>query len=171
MQSRESQIAECAQRAIAEKVFPGCVVGIVTADGKRSVFSFGNFTYDEGAPLVQQNTIYDVASITKSIPTGSLALQLLDQGKLKLTDKIIDFIPEFRNSDRERVLIKHLLTYTVDGYGLARAVDGADGASLHKRNAADLYRVLFTHDFEKRPGTILNIQISPPHCSAWLSRK
>ena len=68
--------------------------------------------------------MYDIASITKSIPTASLALMLIDQGELKLTDKLIDHVPEFNNSDRENVLIKHLLTYTLDGYKLATALDG-----------------------------------------------
>jgi CubicO group peptidase (beta-lactamase class C family) len=133
------------QRAIEEKVFPGCVVGIVKKDGERLILPFGNFTYDAGSPDVKEDTIYDTASITKSIPTASLALMLIDQGRLKISDKLIDYLPEFNNSDREIVLIKHLLTYTLDGYGLA---------SLKQKTAGELFETLLTHDFEKRPGTV-----------------
>ena len=141
-------------RAIEEKVFPGCVVGVVKNDGERQILPFGNFTYQSGSPEVKEDTIYDTASITKSIPTASLALMLIDKGKLKISDKLIDYIPEFNNSDRETILIKHLLTYTLDGYGLASAMDGSDGVSLNKRSLDDLLKVLLTHDFEKRPGTV-----------------
>lgn len=150
----EQLISTRVEQAIRDKVFPGCVVGVIKKNGERKVLPFGHFTYEEGSNIVKEDTIYDTASLTKSIPTGSLALQLIDEGKLSLTDKLIDYIPEFRNSDRENVLIKHLLTYTLDGYGLASATDGADGASLNKRTADDLMNVLLTHDFERRPGTV-----------------
>ena len=150
----EQQISAKAKEAIENKVFPGCVVGYVKKSGERVVLPFGLFTYDPGSSTVKEDTIYDTASLTKPIPTGSLALTLIDQGKLRLTDKLVDYVPEFRNSDRENIFIKHLLTYTLDGYGLASAMDGADGASLHKRTADDLLNVLLTHDFEKRPGEV-----------------
>lgn len=148
------QITDAANKAIRDKVFPGCVVGIVNKNGERQVLPFGNFTYDQPSQFVKEDTIYDTASITKSIPTGSLALQLVDEGKLKLTDKLVDYIPEFRNSDRENVLIKHLLTYTLDGYGFASTVSKFGGKSMRDITASDLLNLLLTHDFGKRPGAV-----------------
>lgn len=159
--SFKNEIRDVVEQAIKDKVFPGCVIGIVKKDGSREVLPFGNFTYESSSETVKENTIYDTASLTKSIPTSCLALQLIDEGKLKLSDKLIDYIPEFNNSDRENVLIKHLLTYTLDGYGLASAMDGTDGTSLYKRKASDMKHVLFTHDFEKRPGTIFKYSNIP----------
>ncbi len=138
-------ITQEAEHAISEHVFPGCIIGVVHRDGTREVLPFGHFICEPESPAVTETTIYDVASITKSIPTGSLALQLIDEGRLRLGDKLIEYIPEFRNSDRESVLIKHLLTYTLDGYGLA---------SLNEKSANGLITTLLTHDFEKRPGTV-----------------
>lgn len=147
-------ISEAANRAIKDKTFPGCIVGIVNNKGEREILSFGHFTYDEQSPEVQTDTMYDTASITKSIPTGSLAFQLVDKGTLKLTDKLIDYVPEFNNSDRENVLIKHLLTYTLDGYGFASIVGKVGGKSMQDITASDLQNLILTHDFEKRPGTV-----------------
>ena len=154
MRLLDQQISIKVEEAIKSKVFPGCVVGYVKKNGERQVLSFGNFTYNQSSQLVKEDTIYDTASLTKSIPTGSLALQLIDGGQLNCEDELIKYIPEFNNSDRESVLIKHLLTYTLDGYGLASAMDGTDGASLSKRTADDLLNVLLTHEFEKRPGEV-----------------
>lgn len=108
----EKKIEEKILKAIEKKVFPGCVVGIVYKTGRRIILPFGNFTYDNNSAKIQKDSIFDVASITKSIPTSSLALMLIGQGKLKLEDKVISFIPEFK--DKENVLIKHLLTQTLD---------------------------------------------------------
>ncbi len=147
------RISQAANKAIKDKTFPGCVVGIVNRKGERQILPFGNFTYDD-SPEVKGDTIYDTASLTKSVPTGSLALQLIDEGKLKLTDKLIDYLPEFNNSDRENVLIRHLLTYTLDGYGFASTVGKVGGKSMQDITASDLQNLLLTHDFEKRPGTV-----------------
>jgi CubicO group peptidase (beta-lactamase class C family) len=145
MMALKEEISGAARRAIESKTFPGCVVGYVRKNGERAILPFGNFTYEPNSSLVKEDTIYDVASITKSIPTASLALMLIDQGKLKITEKLIDYVPEFRNSDRENILIKHLLTYTLDGYGLA---------SLKENSADKLLEILMTRDFERRPGTV-----------------
>lgn len=79
----EEKIKERAERAIQDKVFPGCVVGAVFKDGRRVILPFGRFTYDIDSPVVAEDTIYDVASVTKMIPTSSLLLALIDQGKGK----------------------------------------------------------------------------------------
>lgn len=141
-------------RAIDEKVFPGAVVGVVQRDGERTILPFGRLTYESDAPEVTADTMYDCASITKSIPTGSIALQLIDGGKIKLTDKLIDHLPEFCNSDRDTVLIRHLLTYTLDGYGLASALGGGDEQVFAQATADSLVHVLLNHDFKNRPGTV-----------------
>lgn len=138
-------ITERVNRALLEKVFPGCVIGVVTLHGGRQVLPFGNFTYDTDSLKVEVDSIYDTASLTKSIPTASLALMLIEQGKLHPADKLIKYIPEFNNSDRELVLIQHLLTYTLDGYGLA---------SLKLKTAHEVLHTLLTHNFENSPGTI-----------------
>jgi CubicO group peptidase (beta-lactamase class C family) len=64
---------------------------------------------------VRADTIYDVASVTKSIP-GSLALlKLLDDEWLALDDPLVKYVPEFDTDPAKRaVTLRHLLTYTLD---------------------------------------------------------
>ena len=141
----EKQIKNRISRAIKERVFPGAVVGVVGKNNEKLVLPFGNYTYEENSPKMQKDSIFDVASITKSIPTSSLALKLIDEGKLKTDDKLIDFVPEFNNSDRENVLIKHLLTQTLDfDFHL----------SAHKdKSPEEILNVIFTAEFKSKPGT------------------
>lgn len=70
---------------------------------------------------------------------------MIYQGKLKISDKLADYLPEFRNSDRDNIIIKHLLIYTVDGYSLS---------SFKRKAVTEILDILFTRDFKKRPGTV-----------------
>jgi CubicO group peptidase (beta-lactamase class C family) len=108
----DEQIRSLCEQAIADRLFPGCSIGI-TKRGQITRLAFGRLTYDNDAPKVGLETLYDVASITKSVPTGSLVLKLVEDGKIGLNDRVIDYIPELKNAHREQILIKHLLTYTV----------------------------------------------------------
>jgi CubicO group peptidase (beta-lactamase class C family) len=157
------QIAHAAHHALRQKTFPGCVVGYVTKDGERNVLPFGTFTYEKNSPAVTRDSVYDVASITKSIPTAALALRLIDLGELRPTDKLIDTVPEFRTSDRENVLIQHLLTYGLDGYGLARSLDTGNRLAhlFNGGGAQELRNLLFTREFIERPGTIFTYSNVP----------
>ena len=147
------KMEQAANQAIADRVFPGCVVGVVNKDGDRLVLPIGNLTYESESPPVKTDTVYDVASVTKSIPTGCLALQLVDEGALNLTDKLSDYVPEFKNSDRDKVLIKHLLTYTLDGYSFVTTARATKKLNIEELTADDLLDTLFTYDFTARPGT------------------
>ena len=89
------------RRAIDERVFPGCVIGIIKS-GERLVAPFGKLRYDD-AEVASEETVYDVASITKSIPTASLAL----------LDPVKKYIPELENDFG--ATIEDLLRYRVRG--------------------------------------------------------
>jgi CubicO group peptidase (beta-lactamase class C family) len=105
------KIAQVIEQAISGRIFPGAVIGYLI-EGKPMVLPFGHLTYEHGAVKVTTETVYDVASITKSIPTSSLALQLIDQGKLSLDDYAVKYLPELKGQYMDRMRIRHLLTYT-----------------------------------------------------------
>lgn len=132
-------------KTIGEKTFSACTVGVVRTNGDRFIIPHGKFTFDDDAEIVQEDTIFDIASITKSVPTSSLALKLIGEGELGVEDKLINFVPEFRSSDRENVLIKHLLTQTLD-YDF-RLSDYKD------RSPEEILDVIFATEFKSRPGT------------------
>ncbi|MFT5724794.1 MAG: CubicO group peptidase (beta-lactamase class C family) [Bacteroidia bacterium] len=68
---------------------------------------------------VDKNTLFSIASNTKAFTTMALGL-LVDQGKLKWSDKVVDYIPEFKMYDpyvTENFNILDLLTHR-SGLGL-----------------------------------------------------
>jgi CubicO group peptidase (beta-lactamase class C family) len=98
---------------IKNEIFPGCTCGII-ADGRQEIIPAGNFTYDKSSCEVTEDTVYDIASITKSIPTSCLALKLIEDGKIGLQSKLVDYFPEYSGTFREQITIEHLLTHTLD---------------------------------------------------------
>jgi len=135
-----SEIEKRVERAIAEKVFPGCVIGTVRSDGTREVMPFGNRTYEPGSPKVAEDTVYDVASITKSIPTASLASLLLQEKKLSLTDKAVAYLPELKND--HGATVEDLLRYRVHGQTLS---------TLKEKSAEEILEYIFAHGFDEPP--------------------
>ena len=139
------EIRKRINRAILEKVFPGCVVGFVSPTAEQTIAAFGRHTYEISSTPMKEDSIFDVASITKAIPTSSLALQLVDKGMLNIDDRLVTYVPEFNNSSREKVLIRHLLTQTLNyNFRLSALKDsGPDG----------ILNAIFTTEFPSEPGS------------------
>ncbi len=100
-----------AEQAIEKKVFPGCVIGILK-NGERSIMPFGHVRYERG-DAVSAETVYDLASVTKSIPVASLALELMGEGRFSLAHTVKMFVPELQN--HYGTTIEDLLLYRVRG--------------------------------------------------------
>ena len=99
--------------AIERRIFPGCAVGWIVG-GEENIVTAGRHTYDDDAPVVTETTLFDCASVTKSIPVSTLAMRMIERGELRLSDRLIDYVPEYRGSFRNEILIRHLLTHTLD---------------------------------------------------------
>jgi len=126
-----------AKRAIEEKVFPGCIIGIVHADGARHVFPFGCLAYG-ASEQVTESTLYDLASITKSIPTASLAASFVSEKKLAFSDVVKHHIPELAND--QGATIEDLLHYRVKGAQLSK---------LPYKTFEEIRTHVFEHGFEE----------------------
>lgn len=64
-----------------------------------------------GEDPLRDDAMFLVASITKPI-VASAALLLVERGQLTLSDKVIDYIPEFGQNGKNAVRIRNLLTHT-----------------------------------------------------------
>lgn len=60
---------------------------------------------------IRDDACFLVASITKPI-VASAALMLVERGQLVLSDKVIDYLPEFGRNGKNGIRIRHLLTHT-----------------------------------------------------------
>lgn len=92
----QKQLSRFLAEAVAARLFPGAVVGWTDQGGQSWVETVGRLTYEADAPEVKVDTIYDLASITKSIPTASLLLRLIDRGQVKLSTPVEQILPDFK---------------------------------------------------------------------------
>lgn len=100
---------------------PGATVCVGSSQGMVPVRAFGYRSIEPEQTPALVDTIYDCASLTKVVVTTTLALLLIESGRMRLDDPVVLFIDEFAKdgsflvSDTERrrsVTIGHLLTHT-----------------------------------------------------------
>jgi len=113
-----AQIDRIVEQAMNVFDVPGIAVAVVK-DG-RVIHSRGYGVRSVNtAQKVDENTLFAIASNTKAFTAASLGI-LVDEGKLKWEDKVIDYIPELRLYNSyvtENFIIKDLLTHR-SGMGL-----------------------------------------------------
>lgn len=97
---------------IGKRAFPGASLAV--GHRGRLVFekAYGKLDYTAKAPAVTNETIYDLASLTKVISATTLAMQLYERGQLKLEHPVSRYFPAFVGELREKITIRHLLTHT-----------------------------------------------------------
>ncbi|MBK7667949.1 MAG: serine hydrolase [Sphingobacteriaceae bacterium] len=104
-------IDSIANLGIKEKAYPGCQV-VAIKDGKLFFQkSYGTYTYDSASPKITDQTVYDLASITK-ISSSCLALmKLKSENKFDYKKTLGYYLPEVTGSDKSDLVIEEVLTH------------------------------------------------------------
>ena len=107
------------ERVMRDWDVPGLAIAVIKDD--RIVFIKGFGLRESGkAGAVDERTLFAIGSATKSFTVASLAL-LVDEGKLKLDDPVVKYLPGFQLYDphvTQEVTIRDLLSHRT---GLPRA--------------------------------------------------
>ncbi len=99
------------RNAIDVRAFPAAVVEVGDASAVLWRESFGALTFDPAAAPAANDTIFDLASLTKVLATTPLVMQLVEQGSLGLDDPVAQHLETWRGSDREQVTVRDLLAH------------------------------------------------------------
>jgi SSS family transporter len=140
-----SAISTLVNQAVAAKKLPGAVV-LINHDG-RKVFgkAYGDRALEPVVEPMTEDTIFDMASLTKCLATATAVMQLYEAHKLKFDDPVAKYLPAFAANGKENVTIRELLTHysglpedvsIKDEWGLA-APDKAEG--IRRAMDATLY--------------------------------
>jgi CubicO group peptidase (beta-lactamase class C family) len=149
--------------AIAAEKLPGGVV-VIGHDG-RIVFhkAYGSRKLAgeqglDGSPApaepMTEDTIFDIASLTKCLATATAVMQLYEQGKVAFDDPVQTYLPGFNTANdpqRAKVTVRMLLTHT-SGEGIDVSLGdpwGLDGAD----KAEGIHRALTT-PLQSGPGEV-----------------
>ena len=96
---------------LAKGKMPGCVVTIGHAGSVVFQRAYGHRQLEPDKVPMTVDTVFDLASLTKPIATGTSIMCLIDQGRLRLSDKIAAHLPEFGENGKDKVTVKQLLTH------------------------------------------------------------
>jgi CubicO group peptidase (beta-lactamase class C family) len=106
-----NEIDAIAWKTISEKNAAGVVV---FAGHRGNLFfrkAYGNSSLEPVARPMTEDTIFDMASLTKVVATTTAVLQLLENGKLSLEDPVAKYLPQFRTPPRNRITVRQCLTH------------------------------------------------------------
>jgi CubicO group peptidase (beta-lactamase class C family) len=139
--------------AITKAAMPGAVI-LVAKDGEL-VFhkAYGNYTYDKTEP-VNTESIYDMASVTKTCASTIAVMKLYDEGRIDFKKKLGNYLPWVKGSNKENITIENLLlhqaglvsfipfykeTLEADGKPSSKYYSSAKNDSFSIRVARNLY--------------------------------
>ncbi|MEJ7737785.1 MAG: glycoside hydrolase family 3 N-terminal domain-containing protein [Chitinophagaceae bacterium] len=109
-ETKLNRIDSIVHSAILNKATPGCVV-LVAKDGKIAYQrSFGYYTYDS-LEAVSQESVFDMASVTKIFATTLAVMKLHEEGRLDVKKKLGDYLSWVKGSDKENLPIEDILLH------------------------------------------------------------
>jgi len=115
---RLSNVDDIINNSIKAGEIPGAVIAVVRNDKIVYLKSYGNKSvYPKTEPMTD-NVMFDLASVSKPLGTAIAFMQLVEQGKVRLTDNVSMYIPEYKGyrnpvtGETTNIRIIDLLTHT-----------------------------------------------------------
>ncbi|RHW41440.1 class A beta-lactamase-related serine hydrolase [Neobacillus notoginsengisoli] len=138
---------------ISEGVMPGAVAFVARRGHivKHDAYGFAykykddQFTKSENPIPMREDTIFDLASISK-IFTTTAAMILYEQGRFGLDEPVAKYIPKFAANGKENVTIRQLMTHTS---GFAAWIP----LYTQGTNRDDRMNFVLNHPLSNKPGT------------------
>ncbi len=111
------QIDSIVNDGIKKKAYPGCQVVAMLDGSILYEKQYGYLTYDNSQE-VTENTIYDLASLTKILASTLAVMKLYENGNLSLDANLGSFFPYLRNSDKAGLKLIDIMTHQsgLDGW-------------------------------------------------------
>jgi uncharacterized protein YbbC (DUF1343 family)/CubicO group peptidase (beta-lactamase class C family) len=145
---RLSLIDEVVMESIAKKECPGAVV-LVGRHGKI-VFrkAYGHRAVLPALEPMTLDTVFDLASLTKVVATATSIMALVEDGKVRLQERVARYIPEFASGGgaRDQVTVEELLTHRA---GLA----ADDPMALYVGSAEEIFERKYKRPLVSAPGS------------------
>ncbi|MFL5241387.1 MAG: exo-beta-N-acetylmuramidase NamZ domain-containing protein [Gemmataceae bacterium] len=106
------KIDDAVNEAIKRGELPGAVVLVVHHGETVYRKAFGHRMVKPSEAPMQVETLFDLASLTKPVATATSLMILIERGKIKPSDRVSRYLPDFANNGKEKVTIEQLLLHT-----------------------------------------------------------
>jgi len=100
------------ERAIARGVTPGAALAVGRRAGVVRLRGYGRLDWRRGYDRVTPHTLYDLASLTKTVGTTTAVMLLVQDGKLDVGAPVGRYLPDWVEAGEvEEVTVEQLLTH------------------------------------------------------------
>jgi len=134
------------EQGIKNEYFPGAAVAIGNKSEVLRKEYFGNrCIYPKIMPM-ENDTLFDLASLTKVTATNTLFMVFVELGLVSLYDKVREYLPDFKGQDKDEITLFNLLTHTA-GFPPYKP--------LYKfcKDYEEAVKYIISLDLEYKPGT------------------
>ncbi len=111
LEQRLAPIADIVSREIRAGKTPGAVV-LIGHEGKivyRRAFGFRSL--EPAKDPMTEDTVFDLASLTKPVATATAVMQLAEQGLVNIDDPVSRYWPAFKANGKKDITVRQLLTH------------------------------------------------------------
>ena len=155
---RLARADEVIAEAIRDGEMPGAVLSVVRGNHIVYLKAYGNKSVVPAEEPMTVETIFDLASLSKCVGTTLSVMQLIEDGRLRLSDPVKRFIPEFKpwtdpgTGEAVDITVRDLMTHSS---GLSAYYDaGKIVARFGPHQPDSLMRVIATEvERHFRPGS------------------
>ncbi len=128
--------------AIDRAIVRGQVPGAVVLVGRRGSIAYaraaGRRAVSPNPEPMTRDTVFDMASLTKPVATATSIMILIEEGKLRLTDRLGRVLPEFDNHGKGAITIDQLLRHRAGLVPDDPILDYKDGPETAWKRLAEL---------------------------------
>ena len=113
-----AQVDRVINDAITAKEIPGAVLSVVGGNDIVYLKAYGDKSVVPTVEPMTTETLFDLASVSKCVGTTLAFMQLIENGYVRLTDKVDRYIPDFKpwtdpeSGETVDITIRDLLTHT-----------------------------------------------------------
>lgn len=104
------QLNAVIEAAVAKGEIPGAVCIVGYRDRILHRKAYGQRALVPTREAMTLDTIFDAASLTKVVATTSAMLRLIEDGKVRLNDRVTAYLPEFQGGKSE-ITVRQLMTH------------------------------------------------------------
>ncbi|MBM3787243.1 MAG: DUF1343 domain-containing protein [Acidobacteria bacterium] len=98
------------EEAVAAGQAPGAVLWVGQGDRILHRKAYGSRSLTPAREPMTMDTIFDAASLTKVVATATAMMRLVEQGKVRLNDKVSDYLPGYQGG-KSAITVRMLLTH------------------------------------------------------------
>ncbi len=134
-----SRLDRVVAEGIRDEITPGA--SLVIGFGRQVALSrsWGHLDWDPTSSSVTDSTVYDLASVTKAVATTTVAMRLVEEGRLDLDAPVSRYLSAWPSTGiRGSITVRHLLTHTSGLPAAARLWRSRRGREEYLAGIADL---------------------------------